>query len=188
LENHESEIIEKAIGGDAQAFRWLVEKYQRFAFSLAYRFLNSSSDAQDVTQEAFIRLWKHLPRYRFDIKVTTWLYKIITNLCLDQLKSAHRKHSRQIRDADYPVADALLTDQRLLDEEFKAIVIQMTEALTPKQKAVFILRDLEELPMKEISEVLTMSSGNVKSNLYYARIKMSKLIGQYYEERKTKLV
>lgn len=186
----EPEIIRKAITGDTHAFRQLVKQYQAFAFSLAYRFLNNSSDAQDITQEAFIRLWKNLPRYRAEIRLSTWLYKIVTNLCLDQLRSVYRKQSRNTHDVDhdFTVADPLTADQPLLHEELRTIILKMAEALTPKQKAVFILRDLEELPVPEVCEILSMTTGNVKSNLYYARIRMSTLIDQYYREQKTKPV
>jgi RNA polymerase sigma-70 factor (ECF subfamily) len=184
----EFEIIEKAIAGDEYAFRLLVEKHQVFAYSLSYRFVSSQDDAADITQEAFIRLWKNISRYRPEVKLTTWLYKIITNLCLDYLKSKHRKHQKRMRPIDnhHSIMDPVGTDQPLLDQEFKRLVLEMTNELTPKQKAVFILRDIEELEMKEISEILSMSAGNVKSNLYYARIKMSELVKKCYQEKKMK--
>lgn len=183
----ESEIIERILAGDKHAFRLLVERHQAFVCSLAYRFLLNKDDAADITQETFIRLWKNIARYRPEIKITTWLYKIVTNLCLDQLKSKQRKRSLITHDiSNYHImAEAVTSDQQLLGDELRAVVIKMAEELTLKQKAVFILRDLEELEMKEISEVLAMSPGTVKSNLYYARIKMSELINTYYQEFKT---
>jgi RNA polymerase sigma-70 factor (ECF subfamily) len=184
----ESEVIEKAIAGDAHAFRLLVERHQAFAYSLSYRFVSSYDDAADIAQEAFIRLWKNIARYRAEVKLTTWLYKIITNLCLDYLKSKHRKHHNNVRSVDdfHSITDPMDADQSLLDEEFRKLVFEMTKELTPKQKAVFILRDMEELEMKEISEILSMSTGNVKSNLYYARVKMSELVKKCYREKKMK--
>src|SRR5258708_6958927 len=175
------EVIERAMAGDTLAFRELVEKHQGFAFSVSFRFVANSSEAEDITQEAFIRLWKHLPKYRFEIKLTTWLYKIVSNLCLDYLKSRHGRRRRQwstVDDYD-EVPAAFSTDASLLEEEFRANVLKMTEVLTPKQKAVFVLRDLEELPVKEVSEILSMSTNNVKSNLYHARLRMGELIGKY---------
>jgi RNA polymerase sigma-70 factor (ECF subfamily) len=184
----ESEVIKKAIAGDAHAFRLLVERHQAFAYSLSYRFVSSHDDAADITQEAFIRLWKNISRYRVEIKLTTWLYKIITNLCLDYLKSKHRKRHNDMRHVDdlYSITDPMGADKSLLEEEFRMLVLEMTKELTPKQKAVFILRDMEELEMKEISGILSMSTGNVKSNLYYARVKMSELLKKCYQEKKMK--
>jgi RNA polymerase sigma-70 factor (ECF subfamily) len=178
------EIIERAIAGDQQAFRELVESHQGFVYSLSYRFVNNSNDAEDIAQEAFIKLWKHLPNHRFDVKISTWLYKIVSNLCLDFLRSQHVKQSRV--QADVALHDQTKspasTDQDMIDSELLAFVQNAATQLTPKQKAVFILRDLEQLEMSEIKEVLGMSTGNVKSNLYYARLKMSDLINKHYHE------
>lgn len=186
----EPEIIENAIAGDKQAFRMLVEKHQAFAYSLSYRFLLNQSDAQDITQEAFIRLWRNISRYRPEIKLTTWLYKIITNLCLDYLKSKHGKQSRRIQgiDTHRVIVEPAMADQQMLNVEFRTIVLKMAEQLTPKQKAVFILRDMEELEVKEVCDILSMSAANVKSNLYYARVKMSELIKKCYQEKKTEAI
>lgn len=183
----ESEIISKAMAGDIHAFRWIVEKHQAFAHSLSYSFVGNTSDAQDITQEAFIRLWKNLPRYRADVKLKTWLYKIITNLCLDHLKSGYHTQSRLSKgfDAHSSIKDPIMADHIVIKEELRQAMLKIAEKLTPKQKAVFVLRDLEDLTMNEIGEILSTSTGNIKSNLYYARMKMSELIRKYYEERKT---
>jgi RNA polymerase sigma-70 factor, ECF subfamily len=184
------EVIQKAVAGDKFAFRTLVEKHQGFVHSLSRRFLNDRNDADDITQEVFIRLWKHLPRYRPEVKLTTWLYKITTNLCLDVLKSARWKRSRNSRTVDDQawIADPLTSDQELLGDELKAVILAMSNGLTPKQKAVLLLRDVEGLEVHEVCEVLSMSAGNLKSNLYYARLKMSELITRYYKESKREIL
>src|SRR5690606_19333586 len=86
-------IIRKAMSGDTQAFRAIVEDHQDFVFSVAHRFVNNARDAEDLTQETFLRLWKNLSRYKSEIKLTTWLYKIVTNVCLDYLKSKQYRHN-----------------------------------------------------------------------------------------------
>jgi RNA polymerase sigma-70 factor (ECF subfamily) len=181
-------LIQQAIAGDSRAFRILVEKHQAFVYSLCYRFVGNNSDAEDITQEVFIRLWKNLARYRPDIKLTTWLYTITTNICLDFLKSRHRKQLYNTSTVEncLTISDPFMADQPLLNEELKMIIVKMSDLLTPKQKAVFILRDMEGLDVNEVCEILSMSQGNVKSNLYYSRIKMTELIKQYYSDRKLK--
>jgi RNA polymerase sigma-70 factor, ECF subfamily len=183
----ESEIIRKAVSGDRNAFRSLVEKHQAFVYAVACRFLSTKGDAEDVTQETFIRLWKNISKYRADNKLTTWLYKIVSNLCLDHLKSRRKidSASNALDKHEYTLAAPAQADDPLLKEEFAKLVTQVSEALTPKQKAVFILRDLEDLEVSEVCEILGMSAGNVKSNLYYARLKISKLLELSYAERKT---
>jgi RNA polymerase sigma-70 factor, ECF subfamily len=180
----EAEIISKAIAGDAQAFRSLVEKHQGFAYSLAFRFLANRTDAEDATQEAFVRLWKNMAGYRREIKLTTWLYKIVTNICLDHLKSPKNKRSRQLINVDESIADKIGTDGQLINQELQEAIIEMAQTLTPKQKAVFILRDLEGLTVDEVGSALNMASWNIKSNLYHARVKMAQLLGEYYKEKK----
>jgi RNA polymerase sigma-70 factor, ECF subfamily len=183
----EAEVISKAMAGDAQAFRLLVENHQRFAYSLAFKFLGNRGDAEDATQEAFIRLWKHIAVYRREIKLTTWLYKIVTNVCLDQLKSAYRKRSKNFEAVDESIEDRTGSDGEMITRELQQAILEMAQTLTPKQKAVFVLRDLEDLSVDEVSSVLNMASWNIKSNLYQARVKMAGLLREYYREKKVKL-
>lgn len=182
----DQEIVEKALAGDMQAFRQLVERHQRFVYALAYRMVGTVGDAEDITQETFIRLWKNLSRYRHEIKLTTWLYKITTNLCLDFLKSAYNKHTKRTLDLDdhRGMFSAWPADQPLLSEELAVALEKISAELSPKQKAVFVLRDMEDLPMPEIGQILSLSSGKVKSNLYYARKKVGELIAKHYETTK----
>lgn len=177
------ELVEKAVAGDTHAFRTLVEKHQSFVYGVAYRIVASVADAEDITQEAFIRLWKNLSRYRPEIKLTTWLYKIVTNLCLDFLKSAYNKHARRMDKLEHytGIPHEVAPDQSVLDEEFRTAVEKLTNDLTPKQKTVFVLRDIEEFPTQEICEILSMSSGTVKSNLYYARKKIGEMLSVFYQ-------
>ena len=179
-------IIAKAITGDGPAFRQLVERHQGFVYRLACRFVGTVGDAEDITQEAFIRLWKNLHRYKPEIKVTTWLYKIVTNLCLDFLKSRDNRSSKRMTDIyeHSEIPSNSTTDQPILTEELLLAVERLTAELGPKQKAVFILRDLEEVEVGEIAQILSMDAGQVKSNLYYARRKIGDLINVYYQTRK----
>jgi RNA polymerase sigma-70 factor, ECF subfamily len=184
----DQEIVEEVRRGSAQAFRHLVERHQAFVYRLAYRFLGTVGDAEDITQESFIRLWKTLDRYRADAKLTTWLYKIVTNLCLDHLKSWHnRRAKRTIELAGYSgLHSAFTADQELINDEFFAAIERLTDELSPKQKAVFVLRDMEQMTMSEVAEVLSMDARQLKSNLYYARKKVSEMVTLYYETKKAK--
>ena len=185
-DHEDQQLVKRALAGDTLAFRDLVERHQGFAYRLAYRFVGTVSDAEDITQEAFIRLWKSLHRYRAEIKLTTWLYKIVTNLCLDFLKSRHNRTTRRIIDltAYKGWSAASAADQSMLNEELRMAVEKLTAVLSPKQKAVFVLRDLEEVGMEEIAKILSMAPGQVKSNLYYARRKVSEMITAYYQIKK----
>lgn len=185
----ESIIIEKARNGDTRAFRILVERYQAMLYSLACRFLGKD-EAEDVVQEVFIRLWKNFHRYRPEIKLTTWLYRIGTNLCLDYLKSGHHKSRLNRVDINetHTVLDPATPDRQLENHELMQYVLKIADSLTPRQQAVFVLRDMEGLSSKEVCEILSMKSGNVKSNLYYARLKMNEKLKQYYHLTEKRLL
>jgi RNA polymerase sigma-70 factor (ECF subfamily) len=185
-EQEEKEIIRRAITGSADAFRDIVSQNQSFLYSVAYRFLGRAEDAEDVVQESFIRMWKSLSTYRNEAKLSTWLYKIAVNLCLDVLKSSHRKQQTASLEVSDHVSEEWNLSQRAADHELQAselhvLIQEAASELTPKQKAVFILRDLEGLPVEEVSNILSMSAGNVKSNLYYARQQMSEKLKMYYQ-------
>ncbi len=182
--SEELNLIESAQRGDTLAFRKLVEMHQRFAYSVAFRFTGNAPDAEDITQEVFIKLWKNLGKYKQGIKLTTWLYQIITNQCLDYLKSASKR--QQMKNVEIKLGKQIIDEsnheQQINDRELLQVVTTLAKQLTPKQQTVFILRDLEGLSVEEVCEVLNMSSGKMKSNLYYARQKIRQDLTQYYKE------
>lgn len=180
------EIVEKALAGDMHAFRHLVERHQSFVYRLAYRFVGTVGDAEDITQESFVRLWKNLDRYKPETKLTTWIYKIVTNLCLDFIKSKHNKQTkRTIGVSDRAeIFTNTEADHNLLNEELSTALERISEQLSPKQKAVFVLRDIQGLHTDEIEKMLSMPPGKVKSNLYYARKRVSEMLEHYYQTKK----
>jgi RNA polymerase sigma-70 factor (ECF subfamily) len=177
------ELIQEAVRGSQQAFRAIVETYQGFVYAVAFRFVNDSQDAEDLTQEVFVRLWKNLHTYKQEMKLTTWLYKIVTNRCLDFLKSRYGRERKNKVDIDRSnfVSDYSTPEKEFQQQELARIIQTAADELTPKQKAVFILRDLEGLSPEEVSESLSMSPGNVKSNLFYARKRMTEKLKGYYQ-------
>lgn len=180
----ELNLIEKAQRGDSHAFRKLVEMHQRFVYSVAFRFTGNAPDAEDITQEVFIKLWRNLGKYKHGIKLTTWLYQIITNHCLDYLKSASRKN--QMKNVEIKlsreITDESNHEQQVENHELLQIVTQLAKQLTPKQQTVFVLRDVEGLSVEEVCKILDMSAEKMKSNLYYARQKIREDLTLYYKE------
>jgi len=180
-------LIEKAQRGDQYAFRKIVEAHQSFAYAVAFEFVGSRVEAEDITQEAFIKLWKNIARYRPEIKLTTWLYKIIMNLSLDFLKSSHRKKQFKMEDVEsnHLIIDMAYLEQRIDDSEMLCVIVELAKQLTPKQQSTFVLRDLEGLSVEEVMEITGMDQGQIKSNLYYARIQLREELGRHYRESKS---
>lgn len=177
------ELIQEAARGSQQAFRAIVEVNQEFVYAVAFRFVNDSQDAEDITQEVFVRLWKNLHTYKPEVKLTTWLYKIVTNRCLDFLKSKHGRQRKNAVDVDKQLhlAAHSTPERAYQQQELLKIIHAAADELTPRQKAVFILRDLEGLSSAEVCEALSMSAGNVKSNLFHARQKITGKLKTIYQ-------
>lgn len=179
----DSVLVEMALKGDRIAFRQIVEDTQPMVYKVAYRFLNNPHEAEDAVQEVYIRLWKNLSGYKPGVKISTWLYRIVTNYCLDVLKSRqYRMASKSGNIAEHSVKGDLRADRELSGKEAADILMIATEKLTPVQKAVFILRDLEGLSPGEVKSLLDISTDRIKSNLYHARKRMSELLSPFKNE------
>ena len=166
-------LIEKSLSGDLNSFRRLVEYYQPLVYSIAFRFLRNSADSEDIVQECFLKVWKNLSTYKLDYKFSTWIYKIVVNLCMDQFRK--KKIIKTIYYEDIPGsvtnpgAEKYNLEDTIITNEMIRYVNIAVDNLSPKQKMIFVLSELEGIENDEISKILNVSTGNIKSNLYYAR-------------------
>ncbi|TWI84942.1 RNA polymerase sigma-70 factor (ECF subfamily) [Lacibacter cauensis] len=168
----DTELIERCRNGDANAFKQLVESYQGMVYVFAFRMLCQEEDAKDVVQEAFIKVWRNLSKYNTALKFTTWLYKITANCCYDQLrKGKYRKQQVEIDQVKHVCEQMLQSnmEQKIMNKDLAAVISQLTHQLTPKQKLVFTLKELEGFEVNEISIITDLSPEKIKSNLYLAR-------------------
>lgn len=178
MRSADPDLIERARKGDKLAFRDLVDHHQRFAINLAFRFTGDRMEAEDVAQEVFVSVWRHLPDYRAEVKFTTWLYALVTNRSLDYLKSSRRRQRHVDLSDHHPQATRMDDSQEMLE-----VVAKLACQLPEKQQLVFVLRDLQGLSGDEVAEVLALKPEVVKSNLYYARMRMRELITMYEKEK-----
>ncbi len=183
------ELIVRCVEGDGSAFEELVLQHQSYAFALAFRLLCDEDDANDIVQEAFIRVWKHIDHFDTGKKFTTWLYSIVTHLALDRLRALKRRQRvivPQVNDVRVEdISDGKDTFQVQSNQELASMVRDLTEELPVKQRIVFTLRDLQDLPVEEVAEIAHMSIGSVKTNLHYARRKIrERLVNRYHVGRK----
>ena len=180
----EENVVTRSQCRDLAAFEQLVRKYQPYAFSLAMKFLCDEAEASDVVQDSFLRVWKNIDRYDPNQKFTTWLYKIVANLCVDRLRALKRSRSIFLsRDRDPVMED--LPDERDWEtmrshEQLADIIRTLSGQLSRKQRLVFTLRDLQDLTVAEVAEITGLSIGSIKTNLHYARKSIRDVLVRHY--------
>jgi RNA polymerase sigma-70 factor (ECF subfamily) len=163
--------------GDTAAFEELVRQNQPYAYSLAVRMLGNEQEAEDAVQEAFIRVWRSIDRYDPRVRFTTWLYRIVTNHCLDHLRSRRRRNWVPISDDGDERNDVELQagcdpSVQSSGEDLFSIIRKLADVLPETQRTVFVLRDLQDLSIQEVCSITGLSQGSVKTNLHYARRKL----------------
>jgi len=179
-------LVRRAQQGDQAAFAELVTRHQRYVYNLAYRLLRETGEAEDLAQEAFLRVWRGLGNFRGEARFTTWLYRIVTNLCYNRLASLRR----QLLDAGEGGVDALALpsdgDPPAVVEvaERRAFLHRQIVALPDKYRLVITLFYLQEFSYQEIAQVLDLPLGTVKTHLFRARERLKRQL-QGSEERVT---
>ena len=166
----ETDIVLRCQHGEKEAFRWVVQRYQRIVFSLALKMLCDEEEAKDMVQETFIRVWQSIREYDEKKKFTTWIYTIAVRLCLDRLK--RMRHVMSMPDDERVLrrfASDADTQRTLENKEWVSIVRMLAEGLGEKQRIVFTLIQLEGLSSSEVEEITGFDAKQVKSNLYAAR-------------------
>ena len=171
-------LIQQSQLGDTKAFEKLVKEFQPLVFRLAFRLLCNEEDAKDMVQETFIKVWKNLNRYEFKYLFSTWIYKIMQNLCYDKLRSAKQTkiYLSNISLAEQNFISSENIEKDVINKELGEYILFFTQNLTPKQKIVFTLRDIEGLEVNEIEKITGLSPNKIKSNLYLARNKIKEQI------------
>lgn len=188
----EQALIERCQRGDKQAFDALLARYETQVYNLAYRLMGNPDDARDLAQEAFLRMYKALPHFRGGSAFATWLYRIVTNLCLDEMK----KRRRRPQLVDEPIgeddenAEPLVEriadekaspDEVALSHERQRLVQAAISSLRRHHRAVLVLYDLQGCSYSEIADVLKVSVGTVKSRLNRARLALKEKLEPYRE-------
>jgi RNA polymerase sigma-70 factor (ECF subfamily) len=171
--------------GDDRAFEALVERHQRLVVGTVGRMLGTNSDAEDIAQQVFVRVWKSAKRYEPRAKFTTWLLKITRNLVFNELRRRSRHPAVPLQsetaEEERPLRDdrAIAPDASLLDEELQKAVDAAIAQLPETQRMAVILRRYEELSYEEIAETLEQSVSAVKSLLFRARTELRESLKRY---------
>lgn len=186
----ETALIRAAQDGDQDAFEQLVRSYDQNVLRLAMNLLRSTEDAYDVYQEAFLRVYRNLGQFRFDCSFHTWLYRIVTNLCLDHLRKrkVRREESTVVETADGTLDRiSTLPEQRvdgdpqrhLLSRELRGRIDRVLTELTPRERMVFEMRHYQGMRLRAIGEVLGTTEEAAKNCLFRATQKMRAALGDF---------
>jgi RNA polymerase sigma-70 factor, ECF subfamily len=174
-----------ASAGDMAAFEELVQRHQRMVIGTVGRMLGTNSDAEDIAQQVFVRVWKNVKRYEPRAKFTTWLLKITRNLVFNELRRRSRHPAVPLQsetdEEERPLKDeqAVAPDSALLDAELQEAVDAAIAELPETQRMAVILRRYEELSYEEIAEALDQSVSAVKSLLFRARTELRENLKRY---------
>ena len=180
--DRERQLIIKAQEGSHEAFRSLVEMYMKPAYDLAYSFVNDHDDAEDVAQDSFVKVFHYIRSFRLEAEFSTWLYRIVTNASLDRLKQRKRKTSRHMRIEDPETLAVADNPGSIENLDLTMHIERALHELPTLQRAVVILRHIDGLPTKTVSEILKCSQGTVKTHLHRGLKKMRSLLQHVRED------
>ena len=176
LSDGDDKLVKRAKKGDSRAFDLLVLKYQGRVAQLVSRYVNNAAEVEDVTQEAFIKAYRALPKFRGDSAFYTWLYRIAANAAKNHLVALGRRPTTDLALDDsesYEVPGRLKDnespDEVIMGQQLEAAISQAIDALPLELKAALTLREFEGLSYDEIAEVLECPIGTVRSRIFRAR-------------------
>jgi RNA polymerase sigma-70 factor, ECF subfamily len=172
----ERELILRAKDGSRDAFRLLVERHMKGAYDIAHHFLGDHEDAQDVAQEAFVRVHRSLASFRGDAEFGTWLYRIVTNLSMNRLRQRKSRARIEVRNEDAGANLPGSVRPELERPDLAGHIEKALHELPTLQRAVVMLRHLNGLSTREVSSILNCSEGTVKVHLHRGLKKMKRML------------
>lgn len=186
-------LVAEAQTGSRAAFEELVRRYDRDVLRLALNLMKRPEDARDVYQEAFLKVYRNLHRFRFECSFYTWLYRIVTNVCLDQLRRRQARPEDQAPESNIANHDEGITDfferqreyrpaldpeRRLLGKEIQSRLAIAMELLSPRERVVFEMKHYQGLKLRAIGDALGTTEETVKNSLFRATRKLRSQLGE----------
>jgi RNA polymerase sigma-70 factor (ECF subfamily) len=188
----ELDLVKRSQAGDTEAFDALVTQYRARVFGMIYNMVHSEQDAWDLAQDSFLKAWRSIGRFRSQSSFYTWIYRIVMNVTIDWLRKKQVKGGgaefddaiqlTQIEPASRTVPKKeALPHQAMERDEIRARIEKAIDQLSPEQRAVILMKEIDEMQYHEIAEALGCSIGTVMSRLFYARKKLQNLLRDVYE-------
>jgi len=181
-------LVEQALGGDEEAYRQLMEKYDKALYHHIYRMVRAKGEVEDLVQESFIKAFSALESYSSEYAFSTWLYKIATNHTIDYLRkkklptfSIDKPIQTRDGDLEYEVPDTTYRpDRHVVSDQRRALIQEAIDALPPKYHRVIVMRHQQEKTYEEIAQELDLPLGTVKAHIFRAR----KLLYKYLRDKR----
>ena len=176
-QEQELQLIRRVQAGETEAFGDLVRAHEKTVYNLALRMTGNPQDAEDMAQEAFLKAYRSLPEFRGESKFSVWLYRIVSNVCLDFLRRQSRRPAVSLTAEDdegeelqWEVPDERYSPEKLLEQKLTREAVQKGLAELPEeQREILLLREIKGLSYEEIGEILSLEPGTVKSRIFRAR-------------------
>ncbi|MBI4509759.1 MAG: sigma-70 family RNA polymerase sigma factor [Deltaproteobacteria bacterium] len=176
----------------------MVEQYQNQVFNLLFRMAGTREEAEDLTQEVFVTVFKSIDQFRGDSKFSTWLYRIAVNHCKNRIKYLARRHDRDTSELDeaaekmsvaqggIPITSSAFErpDTALEGRERDGLVMEAIASLDEEHRVVVVLRDIEELSYEEIAQITGLPEGTVKSRIHRARLQLKEKLAGYMQGKR----
>jgi RNA polymerase sigma-70 factor (ECF subfamily) len=193
----EHKLVDKVTSGDLQAFKILVEKYQRLVTHIVFRLILNEADREEICQDVFMRIYQNLSNFKFQSKLSTWIGKIAHNTCINYLKKKklplyedliefenkhyNRDHSDKYKSIESVQGEMLLPDEAAIAGEISGLLFKKINQLPAQFRAILTLYHLENLNYEEIAEILELPLGTIKSYLFRARKHLKDLLLKLYQ-------
>jgi RNA polymerase sigma-70 factor (ECF subfamily) len=178
-------LIERCLQGDQLAWDAIVRQYWRKVFNVAYKFVGKHDEAEDLTQDIFLKLFKSLDTFDRRANFQTWLISVSRNLCIDHYRSVRKERETIDRDVDAgdlsPVSAEIGPYASLEQSDRRALLRQALDQLAPTLRSAVLLRDIQELSYQEIAEQLHLPEGTVKSRINRGRLELARQIRKIQE-------
>jgi RNA polymerase sigma-70 factor (ECF subfamily) len=187
-------LVKKCLEGDGKCFQYLVSRYQRKLFAVAFGMVHQVEDALDLVQETLIKGYNNLPRFQGDSSFYTWLYRILTNLCIDFLRREKRHYTESYDDTSasdenniganwlYPNPCTSNPLHSMSNRELGQQIQAALDKLSPNHRMIIVLREIEGMSYEHIAETMGCNKGTVMSRLHHARAKLRQELSEYVEE------